>query len=57
MLCSELGLFSEFGYHRREPGLRDRVSHVMLNGRLYEAQTLNEVVTGARKTQPFFWQQ
>lgn len=34
----------------------DRVSHVMLNGRLYEAQTLNEVVTGERKTQPFFWE-
>jgi imidazolonepropionase-like amidohydrolase len=34
----------------------DRVSHVMLNGRLYEAQTLNEVVTGERKTKPFFWQ-
>ena len=34
----------------------DRVSHVMLNGRLYEAQTLNEVVTGERRTQPFFWE-
>jgi imidazolonepropionase-like amidohydrolase len=34
----------------------DRVSHVMLNGRLYEAETMNEVVTGERKTKPFFWQ-
>ena len=34
----------------------DRVTHVMLNGRLYEAGTLNEVVTGDRKTKPFYWQ-
>jgi imidazolonepropionase-like amidohydrolase/Tol biopolymer transport system component len=34
----------------------DRVSHVMLNGRLYEAQTLNETVTGERRTKPFFWE-
>ncbi len=34
----------------------DRVSMVMLNGRLYEAATLNEVATGDRRTQPFYWQ-
>ena len=34
----------------------DRVSMVMLNGRLYDAATLNETVTGNRKTRPFFWQ-
>lgn len=34
----------------------DEVSMVMLNGRLYEADTMNEVVTGDRKTRPFFWQ-
>lgn len=34
----------------------DKVSMVMLNGRLYDAQTLNEQVTGDRKTQPFYWQ-
>lgn len=34
----------------------DKVSMVMLNGRLYEAATLNEVVTGERKTKPFYWQ-
>jgi imidazolonepropionase-like amidohydrolase len=34
----------------------DEVSMVMLNGRLYEADTLNEVVTGDRRTRPFFWQ-
>jgi len=34
----------------------DRVTHVMLNGRLYESATMNETVTGNRKTQPFWWQ-
>jgi hypothetical protein len=37
-------------------GGSDRVSMVMLNGRLYDAATLNETVTGERKTRPFFWQ-
>ena len=34
----------------------DRVEKVMLNGRLYDAQTMNELVTGDRTTQPFYWQ-
>ncbi len=34
----------------------DEISHVMLNGRLYDAATLNEEVTGSRTTLPFFWQ-
>ena len=34
----------------------DKVNMVMLNGRLYEAATLNETVTGDRKTRPFYWQ-
>jgi imidazolonepropionase-like amidohydrolase len=34
----------------------DRVSMVMLNGRLYDAKTLNETVTGDRRSKPFFWQ-
>ncbi len=34
----------------------DEVNMVMLNGRLYDAATMNEVVTGDRKTAPFFWQ-
>jgi imidazolonepropionase-like amidohydrolase len=34
----------------------DHISHVMLNGRLYDARTLNESVTGNRKTRPFYWQ-
>jgi hypothetical protein len=28
----------------------------MLNGRLYDAATLNEVVTGNRQRQPYFWE-
>jgi len=35
----------------------DRVNMVMLNGRLYDAATMNEKVTGSRRTQPFYWQQ
>ncbi|HEX5765389.1 MAG TPA: amidohydrolase family protein, partial [Woeseiaceae bacterium] len=34
----------------------DRVSMVMLNGRLYDAATLDETVTGDHETEPFFWQ-
>jgi len=34
----------------------DKVNLVMLNGRLYEAATLNETVTGDRRTQAFYWQ-
>ena len=34
----------------------DEVSMVMLNGRLYDARSLNESVTGDRRTQPFYWQ-
>ena len=34
----------------------DKVRMVMLNGRLYEAATLNEKVTGDRRTQSFYWQ-
>jgi imidazolonepropionase-like amidohydrolase len=34
----------------------DRISHVMLNGRLYDARTLNEEVTGTRRRQPYYWE-
>jgi imidazolonepropionase-like amidohydrolase/Tol biopolymer transport system component len=34
----------------------DHVSKVMLNGRLYEAATLDETITGDHKSQPFYWQ-
>jgi imidazolonepropionase-like amidohydrolase/Tol biopolymer transport system component len=35
----------------------DNIAQVMLNGRLYEAATLNETVTGNRQRQPYFWEQ
>ncbi len=34
----------------------DHVSMVMLNGRLYEAATLDETVTGDHVTRPFYWE-
>lgn len=33
----------------------DRINMIMLNGRLYDATTLNERVTGDRTTKPFYW--
>lgn len=35
----------------------DNIAQVMLNGRLYDAATLNETVTGNRQRQPYFWEQ
>lgn len=34
----------------------DKIARVMLNGRLYDAATLDETVTGNRRTAPFYWQ-
>ena len=34
----------------------DKVSRVMLGGRLYDAATLNEVATGTRRRQPYWWE-
>ena len=34
----------------------DKVNMVMLNGRLYDAATMDEKFTGDRKTKPFYWQ-
>jgi imidazolonepropionase-like amidohydrolase/Tol biopolymer transport system component len=34
----------------------DKVAKVMLNGRLYDAATLNEEVTGTRRRQPYWWE-
>jgi len=34
----------------------DDISHVMLNGRLYEAATMNEVTTGNRRRAPYWWE-
>ncbi|MBV9931043.1 MAG: PD40 domain-containing protein [Alphaproteobacteria bacterium] len=35
----------------------DKVREVMLGGRLYDAATLNEVATGTRTRQPYWWEQ
>ena len=34
----------------------DNIAQVMLNGRLYDAATLNETVTGNRQRQPYYWE-
>jgi imidazolonepropionase-like amidohydrolase len=34
----------------------DKIDRVMLNGRLYEPVTMDEVVTGARKRTPYYWE-
>jgi len=34
----------------------DKVEHVMLGGRLYEAETMNEVHTGDKKRLPYWWE-
>jgi imidazolonepropionase-like amidohydrolase/Tol biopolymer transport system component len=35
----------------------DHIAMVMQNGRLYDAATLNETVTGTRQRQPYYWEQ
>ena len=34
----------------------DKIDRVMVNGRLYDAVTMNEVVTGNRKRTPYYWE-
>ncbi|MEH6585777.1 MAG: amidohydrolase family protein [Halioglobus sp.] len=34
----------------------DKISHVMANGRLYEARSLKQVHTGDSELKPFYWQ-
>jgi imidazolonepropionase-like amidohydrolase/Tol biopolymer transport system component len=34
----------------------DQIDMIMLNGRLYDAETLNETVTGDRQRQAYFWE-
>jgi adenine deaminase len=34
----------------------EKVSRVMLGGRLYDAATLNEVATGSFKRKPYWWE-
>ncbi len=39
----------------RDIRVSDRVTHVMLNGRLYDAATLEERITGDFEPAPFYW--
>ncbi len=34
----------------------DKIDKVMLNGRLYDAETMNEVVTGSRRRPKYYWE-
>ena len=34
----------------------DKLHRVMLGGRMYDPVTMNEVVTGKRVRQPYFWE-
>jgi len=34
----------------------DKIFRVMLGGRLYDPQTMDEVETGTRKRAPYWWQ-
>ena len=34
----------------------DKIDHVMLNGRLYEAASMNEVITGSKVRAPYYWE-
>ncbi|PSJ40977.1 amidohydrolase family protein [Allosphingosinicella deserti] len=34
----------------------EKISKVMLNGRLYDAMTMNEEVTGTRQRAPYYWE-
>jgi imidazolonepropionase-like amidohydrolase len=35
----------------------DRITHVMLNGRLYEVPTMNETVTGTATLKKWYWEE
>ena len=34
----------------------DKLNRVMLGGRMYDPATMNEVVTGKRQRQPYWWE-
>lgn len=35
----------------------DKIEHVMIGGRLYEADTMHEVITGDKKRLPYYWEE
>jgi len=56
----EVGKLADLVIMRANPlddiGNTDEIDMVMLNGRLYDATTMNEVVTGDRQRPPYFWE-
>ncbi|MED5549499.1 MAG: amidohydrolase family protein [Pseudomonadota bacterium] len=56
----EEGKLADLVFLRANPlediGNTDEIEYVMLNGRLYEAETMNELVTGDHQRQPYFWE-
>jgi imidazolonepropionase-like amidohydrolase/Tol biopolymer transport system component len=56
----EAGKLADLVIMRENPlediGHTDEIEYVMLNGRLYEAETMNEVVTGNRQRPAYFWE-
>ena len=57
----EVGKLADLVVMREDPleDIRntDAIEYVMLNGRLYEADTLDEVVTGDTAATPYYWAQ
>tara|TARA_R110000868_G_scaffold35549_4_gene127426 strand:+ start:21822 stop:25022 length:3201 start_codon:yes stop_codon:yes gene_type:complete len=56
----EVGKLADLVIMRANPlddiGNTDEIDMVMLNGRLYDAETMNETVTGDNDRQPYFWE-
>ena len=56
----EVGKLADLVVMRANPlddiGNTDEIDFVMLNGRLYDAETMNETVTGDNERQPYFWE-
>ena len=56
----EVGKLADLVIMRANPlddiGNTDEIDMVMLNGRLYDAATMNETVTGDHDRQPYFWE-
>lgn len=56
----EVGKFADVividGDPLADVSVSDRVTHTMVNGRLYDAETMNQLVPKAKSRQPFFWE-
>ncbi len=56
----EVGKLADLVIMRANPlddiGNTDEIDFVMLNGRLYDAVTMNETITGDSDRQPYFWE-